>query len=224
MTSMKRNTKIIIGIVVAAAVVAGVGLTVLLPKTPDIHIGDWWEYIDSDGNIYREEVVGEEMVGEHDCWKIKLYSPHENSNFEVSSYFYKDKKNLGVWKGEIVVRYEIYPMKDEISGIETFHPEPDGIKWPIEDRSYDTTRTSTVDGKKNSFVVSNYQTYIGKEEITVPAGTFVCEHYKETSETGYMESPSEYDIWFSTDVWNVVRKVNNATGWSLELVDYHRAK
>jgi|GEM_PF-6771042 len=38
---MKRNTKIIIGIVVSAAVVAGGGLNVLLPKMPDIHIGDW---------------------------------------------------------------------------------------------------------------------------------------------------------------------------------------
>jgi|GEM_PF-5171526 len=46
------------------------------------------------------EVVGEEMVGEHDCWKIKVYSPQKDSNFEVIGYSYQNKKNLRTWKDE----------------------------------------------------------------------------------------------------------------------------
>ena len=236
---MKRNTKIIIGIVVAIAVVGGVGLTVLLPKTPDmpktpdIQIGNWWEY--SDGK--REEVVGEEMVGGHDCWEVKSYSAYS----DFHEYRYIDKKNLGRWKTNRRSSGDLMTFRSN----STYRPEPLTIKWPVMDRCYDTgitciknfkmdseTREILLKSFKREFlsdtglmdntessIISIHQTYIGKEQITVPAGTFVCEHYRETTESD--SGGRTWNIWFSPDVWNVVR-IEYGGGEIKELVDYHK--
>ena len=228
---MKRNTKIIIGIVVAVAVVGGVGLTVLLPKTPEIQIGDWWEY--SSG--LRDEVVGEEMVGEHDCWKVKSYFPDEE-DVEIYTYDYIDKKNLGIWKSDLVIFAFRHPYEKEAECTTTHHPEPVAIKWPVKDRYYDTVVTSELTIKadtskssmgnideptESSSIVSIRQTYVGREKITVQAGTFVCEHYIETIKWEDSSGNQIQDIWFSPDVWNVVR-LDTGEGEITELVDYHR--
>jgi len=57
-----------------------------------------------------------------------------------------------------VGRYEIYSIKNEVSFIGTYQSWPLGIEWPVKDRSYDTTSTYTIDGEKNSLVVSIHQT------------------------------------------------------------------
>ena len=234
MERVKRNTKIIIGIIVAVAIVGGVGLTVLLPKTPEIQIGNWWEY--SSG--LRVEVVGEEMVGEHDCWKVKSYFPDEEEGTDTRIYDYRDKKNLGIWKKDIrtsIINSE-FEMKNKSTA--TYQPEPLAIRWPVKDRYYDTGITSRGNIKtdifdpllkslmgnmeeptKRSSVVSIRQTYVGKEQITVPAGTFVCEHYIETNESD--SGSRTWNIWFSPDVWNEVR-LDTGEGEIRELVDYHK--
>ena len=185
----------------------------------------WWEYETTEtGDHFENELVGMESINGIECLNLSISGIPGYDTF----YILLDSNNYGR-------RKEIIPNFNNTGDTMTIYwsPNPGYMFWdPGNDtahsRGYDTTMTVEFQGE-TSIEDQHYEyTIIERDvEVTVPAGTFICDHGNCTVSvagdiTGY------YEFYFNNDIIkNTVKDCSYqpATGISQHstLVDYKHA-
>ena len=185
----------------------------------------WWEYETTETGVhFKNELVGTEIVNGIECLNISISGIPGLDTF----YLLLDPNKYGKWKdvipnfnntGDTMIRY--------------WSPKPAYMLWdPVNNtaysQGYDTTMTVEFQGE-TSTEEQHYEYIIVEQdvEVTVPAGTFICDHGNCTV-TVAGNIVSYYEFYFNYDVIkNTVKDCSYqpATGINQHsiLVDYKYA-
>ena len=175
---------------------------------PTWNIGNKWFFSDETGNMNAYSVI--DIIEENGS---KLYlAEYVTDNDILQSYYSAEDLSI--------VRQQI--LGDDI--IVTFAPGIRSVPFPLDlttDEILDITQTmhtKNVD-RTDSFTIKNI--VLGKERITVPAGTFETYRIEQTLNYGSM-GPAEVVtiLWYSPKVQYFVKIQDNEGGIS-ELMSYN---
>lgn len=184
-------------------------------QKPAWHVGSEFVYVQTmDGQLVEATMIVKksELVDDHWCWRMEVGTE------EGASCTWYDKDTYGIWK----FSQKMYGVSID----SVFDPQPTNMILPIGDRSYDTNMKIEMNGQSLGDVPLSIEIiHKGQEEVSVPAGTFIAHHIvisQTASVEGAQPTTAVTEIWYSSEVGNTVKEIQDLMGKTLitELKSY----
>jgi len=197
-------------------------------QLPVLQVGDRWVWsYQMGGETYdlTEEVTGEEVVEGHDCYVIEMSfdpdmtSTHDGVVYTTTGMRYWNDKATGL----LGVKHEYTTATDEqtYTSCMMYLYNPWTSIFPLEvgkEVEMEKTATNYFEGEQYGEPDVSTERYevIGREDITVTAGTFSC--WKIT----YSDSASgiSQTMWWSDEAKTMVKSIDQNGNTIMELKSY----
>lgn len=229
----KGVSSIIVIVIVIVIAAVGVGSYLLLrgggeviTELPTRHIGDEWTYQVTElynSYTFHHEVIAEETVDNKNCYVIEVIPtpPHEhgmgylcyggNEWMEKETGVMVKKQVTGEFVGTPFTKTQTFVYHSEVN------------MWPLQVGKEVTVTTTVIENDTISGFDNRTQTGTvkveGREDITVPAGTFTC--FKVVFyENGNVLKAS----WYSDSANHWVKTIYSETGTTHELISFNTVR